>query len=114
VKKDMDAGLRTLRDNDFENTSVITYKLVTNKRNMKTGARDNEYFLGLLKEFLLENNDKQVYNQLVFIAPESVLQKLQHALPESVKNKIKATISEDYLNVPQDKLEEYVSEIFQN
>jgi protein required for attachment to host cells len=113
VNKGPGMGISPLRDNDFEQTSVITYKLVTNKRNDRSNRQEQEYFIEQLSGFLAENLQSQSYSQLVFIAPEEVLAKLEKNLPELVTKNIKATLKEEYLSVTQDKLELLVARYIQ-
>jgi len=109
VNKGPGMGINPLRDNDFEQTSVITYKLVTNKRNDKSNRQGQEYFIEQLSGFLTENYRSQSYSQLVLIAPADVLETLEKNLPEDITRNIKATLKEDYLSVTQDKLQSSLS-----
>jgi protein required for attachment to host cells len=107
-------GLRTLRDDDFEQTSEIAYKLVIGKRIRQLSTplqQEEQYFLQLLTDFLLKQYAKSAFNALVFIAPNPLLDKIKQHLPAEITARIKASIAGDYLNLSMDKLEEQLRDV---
>lgn len=105
--------LKTLRDDDFEHTSVIAYKMVTRKRalTLNQAAQDNReqelgFFLQLLADFLLKQHQSNAFQNLVLVAPGDIVDRVRNYLPEPVKSQITSTIREDYLALTQDKLQE--------
>jgi hypothetical protein len=100
--------LKTLRDDDFEHTSVIAYKMVTRKRALTQNTADTEtgYFLNLLADFLVKQQEKNAYARLVLVGPGNIVDTLMQNLPKQVKDCVSATLSEDCLLYSQDKLQQ--------
>lgn len=105
--------LKTLRDADFENTSEIAYKMVTRKRALTLnhqGKMDHEeeigFFLKLIADFLQQQEQNNAFQNLLFIAPGDLTDRLSRYLPESINRRIIATVKDDYLPLTQDKLQE--------
>jgi hypothetical protein len=111
LKSNQHNSLKTLRDNDFEHTSNITYNLVTNKRNIKAVNDEEPYFVKLLATFLLERFENKAFNDLVLVAPDNVLEIMRCGMPNSITRQIKVMITGDYLYTTQDKIEEYMKRL---
>lgn len=110
--------LKTLRDGDFENTSVIAYKMVTRKRALTLEAGNNagreqelEFFLKLVADFLEKQQQANAYQHLVFVAPGDLTGRLAKFLPAEVTGKIVKMIQDDYLPFTQDKLQQKLTGI---
>lgn len=107
--------LKTLREADFENTSIIAYRMVTRKRaltlNGTNNSREQEinYFLQLVAEFLQEQQKNNAFQNLVFVAPGDLTARLSSHLPEPVASRISTMVQDDYLPLTQDKLQEKLS-----
>lgn len=105
--------LKTLRDDDFEHTSEIAYKMVTRKRalTMKNPGHDTRqeeqsFFLQLLVDFLAKQLENNAFQNLILVAPGNIVDIVNERLPKTAKDKIVATVREDYLLLSQDKIQE--------
>ncbi|MGK0296801.1 MAG: hypothetical protein ACI9XC_000394 [Gammaproteobacteria bacterium] len=113
----LDTSLKVYREADFEQSSDITYKLITRYRVQQSsnsivpGESSNldtnpDYLFDLLGKFLFEQASINTFNDLIVISPGPILDKLNDYLPELVVKRIIASIQGDYLMLSQDKLEE--------
>ncbi len=100
--------LKTLRDDDFEHTSVIAYKMVTRQRALTQDSAETEtgYFLKLLADFLVNQLEIAAYVRLVLVGPANIVDTLQQKLPKQVTDRITATVNEDCLLYSQDTLQQ--------
>lgn len=105
--------LKTLRDGDFEHTSEIAYKMVTRKRalTMKqtghdTSREEQSFFLQLLADFLAKQQENNAFQNLILVAPGNIVDIVIEHLPKTTKDKIITSIREDFLSLPQDKIQE--------
>ena len=99
--------LSTYREADFEKSSDITYQLITRYREQDVNNKDRSNLLyTLLTDFLTEHLKNGDFSQLVFIAPEKELDKLNKTLPDVLTAHIGKNITGDYLALSQDQLEE--------
>lgn len=110
--------LKTLRDGDFEQTSVIAYKMVTRKRALTLDAgnqagreQELEFFLKLVAEFLQSKQEANAWQHLVFVAPGDLTDRLAKFLPAEVSGKVVKMIQDDYLPFTQDKLQQKLASI---
>ena len=100
--------LKTLRDGDFEHTSVIAYKMVTRQRALTQNNAETEtgYFLNLLADFLVSQLETGAYARLVLVGPGNIVDTLLEKLPKQVTDRITATVKEDCLLYSQDTLQQ--------
>jgi protein required for attachment to host cells len=116
-----DATLNVYRESDFEKSSDITYKLITRYRVEKSTNENAQSDLSnkideadlmfeLLNKFLSEKADKNEFNFLLVIAPQSILDRLNDGFPENVMERISDCIPGDYLILSQDRLEVALAE----
>jgi protein required for attachment to host cells len=100
--------LKTLRDDDFEHTSIIAYKMVTRQRALTQNSAETEtgYFLKLLADFLVNQLEIAAYVSLVLVGPANIVDTLQQKLPKQVTDRITATVNEDCLLYSQDTLQQ--------
>lgn len=100
--------LKTLRDDDFEHTSIIAYKMVTRQRALTQNSAETEtgYFLKLLADFLVNQLEIAAYVRLVLVGPANIVDTLQQKLPKQVTDRITATVNEDCLLYSQDTLQQ--------
>ena len=105
--------LKTLRDGDFEHTSVIAYQMVTRKRalTLQSSGKDTlkeeqGFFLQLLAEFLVKQQESNAFQKLILVAPGDIVDIVKERLPKSANDRIVATVKEDYLLLSQDKIQE--------
>lgn len=100
--------LKTLRDDDFEHTSIIAYKMVTRQRALTQDSAETEagYFLKLLADFLVNQLETAAYASLVLVGPANIVDTLQQKLPKQVTDRITATVNEDCLLYSQDTLQQ--------
>ena len=105
--------LKTLRDGDFEHTSKIAYQMVTRKRALTMSPdgqdqawQEQTFFLKLLADFLLKQQDQNAFQNLLLVAPGNIIDLVMEQLTGPVKDRISATVREDYLLLSQDKLQE--------
>lgn len=105
--------LSTYRDDDFENSSELTYKLITRKRReqaLSGEAADEEGLLyKLLGDFLGEKLEAQAYSALLLAAPAEELVKLDSSLPDAVTECIIYRVEGDFLALSQERLEAALS-----
>ncbi len=105
--------LKTLRDGDFEHTSEIAYKMVTRKRALTmnnsghdTRREEQGFFLQLLADFLVKQQEKNAFQHLILVAPGNIVDIVNEHLPKTAKDRIVAIIREDFLLLSQDKIQE--------
>jgi uncharacterized membrane protein YheB (UPF0754 family) len=96
--------LLTYRNADFEHSSELTYKLITRMKDAPD-ADISSYSIKEIVELLTRQYEEKLFNQLVLIAPEEVMTKLELALPDPIKKLVKNKVIGDYLHLSQDKLE---------
>ena len=102
-------GLKHLRTDDFAQTSDLTYKLITSKRDVP--AEDGlEYHCRLLGNLLSDQAGQAAYHRLLLVAPDGVLEQMKRLLPAEVRARITDTLTGDHLHTPLDILEERLSE----
>lgn len=100
-------GLKHLRSDDFAQTSDLTYKIITSKRDVP--AEDGiGYFSRLLGEVLAARLQNGEYDSLLLVSPPDQAQALREHLPEQVNARITAVLEEDHLRTPLDILEEII------
>ncbi|NNE37904.1 MAG: hypothetical protein HKN08_06320 [Gammaproteobacteria bacterium] len=109
-----DSTLKTYREDDFDNSSEITYTLITRYKNAPAGnqlqadAEDIEapdYVLKLTSEFLNNKLEETAFNSLIIIAPDEVQDAIERNFSPDLMNCIKHKISGDHMNLPLDKLQ---------
>lgn len=106
-------GFQHLRAGDFDQTSDLTYKLITSKRD-EPGAAGISYFSRLLGEFLCVQLENKAFDRLVLVAPEAALEEIRRRLPEKISRRIEATVPGDFLQTPLDDLEEHLTDFISN
>jgi len=76
-----------------------------------TGRSDKRSNIQLQADFLSEQHQKNMFDQLVVVAPEEVLKSLRDALPEQVKQSIIKELAEDLLPKSGDVIENLLADI---
>ena len=111
-------SLRTYRDADFDNSSDLTYNLITRYKNSNDGVTiqanniDYEspaYVLKLLSGFLEEKRQDGAFNSLIIVAPDNVQELLDQYLASDTLNLIAHKVSGDHLNLSLDKLQDVLA-----
>jgi hypothetical protein len=110
--------LRTYREADFDNSSDLTYNLITRYKNpnnsVATQKENNDYespiyLLALLSGFLEEKRQEGTFNSLIIVAPDNVQELLGQYLTSGTLNLIKHKVIGDYLNLSLDKLQDMLA-----
>jgi hypothetical protein len=118
-----DSNLNVYRDDDFEHSSDITYRLITRYR--RTGADEENigkdmpagdssgYLLSELSAFLSEKYGLGAFEKLLIAAPGDIMENLEARLPDDISARIIARVEGDYLQLAQDQLEALLKDVIQ-
>ncbi len=105
--------IKTYREADFDNSSDITYNLITRYKQNNSDS-DNlespEYVLNFIASFLNDKVKENAFDELIVIAPDNVHVALQTIFPAQLLNAVKQKISGDYINLSLDKLQAIIFE----
>ncbi len=106
-------SIKTYREADFDNSSDITYNLITRYKQNNSDS-DNlespEYVLNFIASFLNDKVKENAFDELIVIAPDNVHVALQTIFPAQLLNAVKQKISGDYINLSLDKLQAIIFE----
>jgi hypothetical protein len=105
--------LSTYREDDFEKSSDITYQLITRFRESNDNKDRSNLLYTLLIDFLTAHLKNGDFSELIFLAPEDELIKLNDTLPDILITHIGKNIPGDYLALSQDQLESVLIEELQ-
>ncbi len=105
--------IKTYREADFDNSSDITYNLITRYKQNNSDS-DNlespEYVLNSIASFLNDKVKENAFDELIVIAPDNVHVALQTIFSAQLLNAVKQKISGDYINLSLDKLQAIIFE----
>lgn len=106
-------SIKTYREADFDNSSDITYNLITRYKQNNSDS-DNlespEYVLNSIASFLNDKVKENAFDELIVIAPDNVHVALQTIFSAQLLNAVKQKISGDYINLSLDKLQAIIFE----
>lgn len=113
-----DSTLKTYREADFDNSSEITYSLITRYKIDHSGnqtqphsedVETTDYTLKTMSGFLESKLEENAFGNLVILGPDEVLTALENNFSTDLLNTIRQKISGDYMNSPLDKLQEIIA-----